>query len=57
MSELFDYVYEYFPPLPPPDKSESYRQQYTREWNKAVERLKESGVDLSRIILVEKAGK
>lgn len=29
-------------------------ERITREWNKAVERLKSSGADLSRILLIGK---
>lgn len=49
-SELFDYVYEAFPP--PPNRTKSYIEEYTEEWNKAVLRLIESGADLSKIVIV-----
>lgn len=51
MSELFDYVYEFFPPSPP-NRTKSYIEEYTEEWNKAVLRLIESGADLRKIKLV-----
>lgn len=51
-SELFDYVYEAFPPSPPPNRAKSYIEEYTEEWNKAVLRLIESGADLSKIEIV-----
>ena len=50
-SELFDYVFEAFPP-PPPNRTKSYIEEYTEEWNKAVLRLMESGADLSKITIV-----
>jgi hypothetical protein len=31
-----------------------YLKSYTRKWNKAVQRLKESGADLSKIRIVER---
>lgn len=45
----FDYVYKVYPP---PDKSRTYIEEYTKEWNKAVLRLIESGADLSKITIV-----
>lgn len=51
-SDLFDYVYEAFPPPPPPNRTKSYIEQYEEDWNKAVLRLIESGADLSKIVIV-----
>ena len=51
MDDYFDYVYAAFPP-PPPNRTKSYIEEYTEEWNKAVLRLIESGADLSKIEIV-----
>lgn len=38
------------------DENESFCTVFSNEWNKAVKRLKESGVDLSKIPIVCKEG-
>ncbi|MBR2549437.1 MAG: hypothetical protein IKE92_05355 [Clostridiales bacterium] len=46
----YDYVYEVFKPQEP--TPQTYLEKYKADWEKAVNRLKNSGYDLSKITIV-----
>ena len=48
----YDYVYSCFKPQEPTPPT--YIEKYKADWEKAVERLKKSGYDLSKIKIVGK---
>lgn len=50
MDDYFDYVYSCFKPQEPTPPT--YIEKYKADWEKAVERLKKSGYDLSKITIV-----
>ena len=50
MDDYFDYVYSCFNPQEPTPPT--YIEKYKADWEKAVERLKKSGYDLSKITIV-----
>ena len=50
MDDYFDYVYSCFKPQEPTPPT--YIEKYKADWEKAVERMKKSGYDLSKITIV-----
>ena len=50
MDDYYDYVYSCFKPQEPTPPT--YIEKYRADWEKAVERLKKSGYDLSKITIV-----
>ena len=50
MDDYFDYVYSCVKPQEPTPPI--YIEKYKADWEKAVERLKKSGYDLSKITIV-----